>query len=62
MKVEHIIKLADICYQIEDGHSWFVANQTQPGFWSDPDKPIQWYIDANWLIKTDNGLLYDPTK
>lgn len=60
MKIAHIICLADIYDSIRAGAQWFVATQIHPEFWSNPDKPLQWYIDAKWLIKTDRGFVYDP--
>lgn len=60
MKIAHILRLADIYNSIRTGAQWFVATQTHPEFWSNPNKSLQWYVDAKWLIKTDKGLVYDP--
>lgn len=60
MTISQIVRLNDIIYAIqEDGELWQVATQTYPEHWSVPDKPLQWYIDANWLIKTA-FFTYDP--
>jgi len=60
MKIEHIRTLSAIDFDIQENCLWFVATQTHPEFWCNPDRDFQWYIDANWLIKTDTGLTYDP--
>lgn len=62
MKIEQITDLAKVIFEIQDDCLWFVATQTHPSFWSNPTKELQWYIDANWLIKTENGTLYNPIK
>jgi CTP synthase (UTP-ammonia lyase) len=59
--IDQIIRLGDVIFAIQtDKALWFVATQTHPEFWTNPNKALQWYIDANWLIKTEHGLLYDP--
>jgi hypothetical protein len=60
VKIDAIKTLAVIAYDVEAGAPCFVATQTHPEHWSElRDRDLQWFIDANWLIKTPSHT-YDP--
>lgn len=59
MSISKIVNLAEVILAIQAGLKWIVATQTHPKVWSEPDKDLQWYIDANWLIRVDE-LIHDP--
>ena len=60
MTIEKIRILANVLYNILDEELlWHVATQSYPECWFCPDLELQWYIDANWLIRAGTKT-YDP--
>lgn len=59
MTIHNIIQLSEIIHLIQGEAPWSVATQSWPEHWSNPTHSLQWYIDANWLIRSGE-LIYDP--
>lgn len=59
MTILQIRKLALVLRLIDEGNRYEVATQSHPDTWFPPASALQWYIDANWLIRV-SGIIYDP--
>lgn len=61
MTISSIVQLAEIIQRIQGEAEWEVATQSYPENWTEPKRDLQWYIDANWLIRSGD-LIYNPAK
>jgi hypothetical protein len=62
MKIDKITRLADVIREIQDGYAYEVATPSHPNSWTAARHDLQWYIDANWLIRISRKhyLTYNP--